>query len=94
MEDLDSIQLIDNKYINVNRQAYNQKQFDNEFFLKDPKKENKTLNYTRSIKSLDPRRILNIFTILNLIAEYNIRQDLIPDLLSGITMGIMHIPAV
>ena len=94
MEDLDSIQLIDNKYINVNRQAYNQKQFDNEFYLKDPKKENKTLNYTRLKKSLDPRRILNIFTILNLIAEYNIRQDLIPDLLSGITMGIMHIPAV
>ena len=72
----------------INRPVYTQKQFENEFSIKAP-------NQTKSIfQSIDPRRLINIFTIINLITEYDYKNDFIPDLMSGFTVGIMHIPQV
>ena len=97
-QELDSIQLIESKYVNTTRLAYNQKQFDNEFSIIKANKlsENakKKIDFKRYLfKIFDPRRILSLFTILNLITEYNIKEDLLADFLSGITVGILHIPA-
>ncbi len=97
-QDLDSIQLIESKYVITTRLAYSQNQFDNEFSIINANKLNdnskKTFEFNHNLfKYLDPRRILNLFTILNLITEYNIRKDLLADFLSGITVGILHIPA-
>ena len=93
-EEFDSIQLIENKVIQITRPVYNQKQFDQEFLLNKNKHENKSFRCKQIIKSFDPSRLLSVFTILNLITEYNFKNDLIPDILSGFTVGIMHIPAV
>jgi hypothetical protein len=100
-QDLDSIQLIESKYVITTRLAYSQNQFDNEFSIINANKlknnndnSKKTFEFNHNLfKYLDPRRILNLFTILNLITEYNIRKDLLADFLSGITVGILHIPA-
>lgn len=96
MEELDSIQLIENKFLNVTRPVYNQKQFDDEFLKKETTKSKKkpSLKLKKLLKWFDLRRLINVFTIFNLIAEYNIKRDLLPDILAGITVGIMHIPAV
>lgn len=75
----------------INRPVYTQKQFENEFSIKAPLQTNQTKSIFQSI---DPRRLINIFTIINLITEYDYKNDFIPDLMSGFTVGIMHIPQV
>jgi solute carrier family 26 (sulfate anion transporter), member 6 len=83
---------INNNLINIQRPAYKQNDFDSEYKLKiDNNKKKKSL-FKLIKNNFDPRRFLNIFTILNLITEYNFKKDLIPDLFSGFTVGIMHIP--
>ena len=66
----------------INRQAYKQIQFDKEFSIKEPKIKKSFLN-SNFIRSLNPIRLLRIFTILNLITEYNVKKDLIADIFSG-----------
>jgi MFS superfamily sulfate permease-like transporter len=76
-----------NNLINIQRPAFKQNDFDSEFKLKIDTNKKKLIK-----NNFDPRRLLNIFTILNLITEYNFKKDLIADLFSGFTVGIMHIP--
>jgi solute carrier family 26 (sulfate anion transporter), member 6 len=78
---------INKNLINIQRPAFKQNDFDSEFKLKIDTNKNKLIK-----NNFDPRRLLNIFTILNLITEYNFKKDLIADLFSGFTVGIMHIP--
>lgn len=77
----------------ISRPIYTQKQFDEKFEIKNPTKTKKS-TAKALLRALDPRRILNLFTILRLITEYNFKNDLIADLFSGLTVGIMHIPVV
>lgn len=77
----------------ISRPIYTQKQFDEKFEIKNPNNTKKS-TVKALLKALDPRRILNLFTILRLITEYNFKNDLIVDLFSGLTVGIMHIPVV
>jgi hypothetical protein len=77
----------------INRPVYTQKEFQNEFGIKS--KEQHTPLKQRFVKFLryfDPRNLIGIFTILNWVSEYNIKSDLIPDILSGLTVGVFHIP--
>jgi Leucine-rich repeat (LRR) protein len=84
---LENLTLTNNNLINIQRPAFKQNDFDSEFKLKIDTNKKKLIK-----NKFDPRRLLNIFTILNLITEYNFKKDLIADLFSGFTVGIMHIP--
>ena len=70
----------------IQRPVYSQKNFDKEYLIKDsPQKENKKCSF----KSCDPRRIINLFTILNLITEYDFKSNFISDLIAGFTVGVV-----
>lgn len=77
--------------LTINRSVYTLKKFNEQYSIKEPVKRIKS---TSLLSSLDPRRLLGIFTILNLITEYNVKKDLVADIFSGLTVGIMHIPVV
>ena len=81
-----------NNLINIQRPAYKQNDFDSEYKLKIDDNNKKKSLFKLIKNNFNPRHLLNIFTILNLITEYNFKKDLIPDLFSGFTVGIMHIP--
>lgn len=68
--------------IQINRQAYKQSEFDDEFLLKSPKTK-KSLLTASLFKWLDPTKFLNVFTVLNLVTEYNFKRDLVADIFSG-----------
>lgn len=44
------------------------------------------------LKSYDPRRILSIFSILNVVATYSFKNYFVSDIMSGLTVGVMNIP--
>jgi MFS superfamily sulfate permease-like transporter len=101
-DNLETIQLLENKYVNTIRPLLSQTKFEQEFLINNNNNSNNNKpnivkkskkNILVLLKSLNPIRLLNVFTIFNLIAEYNIKQDLVADILSGITVGIMHVPA-
>jgi hypothetical protein len=69
----------------IKRQAYKQSQFDAEFQIRSSKeKKNFFKRKANTIfKLLNPKGLLSLFTILNLITEYNLKRDLIADIFSG-----------
>ncbi len=75
------------------RKAYTQKQFDKEFAITTHKD---TFSYKNKLKrfatDLHPRNLISVFTVINLVTEYDFKKNLIPDVLSGLTVGIMQIP--
>jgi hypothetical protein len=75
------------KRIIVNRQIYSYKKFESEFAIEHDEAKDSTLrkNLSKSLRFVDPRNLLGVFTILNWISEYNFKADLIADLLSGLT---------
>ena len=36
--------------------------------------------------------LFTIFPFLRIMKEYNVREDLVSDIFSGLTVGVMHIP--
>ena len=80
--------------LNIQRSIFKQSEFNNAYQNTVTSKKSST--WSSSIKSLlkncDPRKILNIFSILNVIVSYNLKQNIICDIFSGITVGIMQIP--
>ena len=65
--------------LNINRSVYNQKKFDDEFKCDQPdndkNKKNSPAKHLKSfINAYHPKNILNLFTILNLISEYNFKN--------------------
>ena len=91
--------------IRVRRNVYKQRSFDDEFKLSKPKHvpnedEEESSKFKEACGSfglklvsyLHPMNILNLFTIFNLVASYNFKKTLIADILSGLTVGVMHIP--
>ena len=74
VDNLETIQLLENKYVKQIRPLLSQTKFNQEFSIKT--NHNKNHNHITSIfKYINPIRILNVFTIFNLIAEYNILCD-------------------
>lgn len=87
---LDEIE--DRKKLTIKRPVYTEKELEDEFLVKE---EAIKRSDTRSLfKCLDLRQLLNLFTFFNLISEYDFKNDLIPDIMSGFTVGIVHIPQV
>jgi hypothetical protein len=81
--------------LKIQRKFYSQKQFDDEFFSKDveTKRLSKRSMFRSFFSIFHPKNLLTIFTFLNWISEYDLKSNLIADILSGVTVGVMHIPA-
>ena len=75
------------KLISIRRPVYKQKEFDDEFLIKERtgKKSNVKNGLKKILLKLDPRNMLKMFTIINLVTEYNFKNNLLSDLFSGIT---------
>jgi hypothetical protein len=81
--------------LKIERKFYSQKQFDDEFFCKDVETQKPSMRskFKNFISIFHPKSLLGIFTFLNWITEYDLKNNLIADILSGLTVGVMHIPA-
>jgi hypothetical protein len=83
--------------LKIDRSIYNIAKFEKEFssHYKKPHA-SAASNIKTNLKKLSsiyhPKNILNIFTILNLASEYKFKEYLIPDIISGLTVGVLHIP--
>jgi hypothetical protein len=75
----------------IQRRVYNITDFEKQYLKNNPngkiKKKTKL-----SHKFLALLKFYKIFTIFNVIVEYDFKKLLIKDVISGITVGIMHIP--
>ncbi len=88
--------------LEVNRTVYNQKKFDVEFLTQKVNIQNSGSEKKRLVKIIlknilkffDPRKLITIFSIFNVINEYDLKNYLVADVFSGITVGIMQIPQV
>lgn len=74
----------------VYRPAYSVIKFDNEFSKSAIKPKRKKRNLFKKASEL--LKFYKLFTIFNVILEYDFKKSLIKDIISGITVGIMHIP--
>ncbi len=83
----------DNLKLETNRPVFTQNQFDNEFLFKETTLTTTTTTKYKSNQIISClRKLLNLFSIFNLIIEYNFKNDLMSDIIAGITVGIMHVP--
>lgn len=81
------------RIVSINRPTFSQKEFDSKFKVKsenDSKKKSRVRNF---FMKFSPLNFLQTFTILSFITEYNFKKYLITDMLSGLTVGVMHIPS-
>jgi len=75
----------------LQRPVFNQKKFEDQFSLNLNKEKKKTglSHANRAFKSyfktFNPKNILRLFTIFNLVTEYNFKNYLINDIISGVT---------
>ncbi len=83
--------------LKIDRSIYNIAKFEKEFsshYIKP--RASVTSNIKSNLKKLlaiyHPKNVLNILTILNLASEYKFKEYLIPDIISGLTVGVLHIP--
>lgn len=80
--------------LKVERPFYEQNQFNNELNYFNPDDDNNAkANCSQWIYNIKPINILlNIFPIFSWLRRYNVHSDLLPDIISGCTVAIMHIP--
>lgn len=71
----------------IKRPVYTRAKFENEFAVKEVIRKKSA---TKKVKSFAKTYLnpLGLFTIVNLLAEYNFKLYLVPDILSGLT-GIL-----
>jgi MFS superfamily sulfate permease-like transporter len=82
--------------VKIERPCYNQKKFDTEFMLakeESAKKRKVSALFRVIFAKFSISNILGIFTIFDLVSRYEYKKNLLPDILSGLTVGVMHIPA-
>jgi hypothetical protein len=70
-----------------NDRLYNLERFNADFAKEPLKKE-------RNIREAIKNKLVGfkLFTIVNWLSEYDVKKCLINDLISGLTVGVMHIP--
>lgn len=70
----------------INRPVYKQKNFNDKYLFKRKTYKNNVDNEIKNfLKDYHPKHILNLFTIFNLISEYNFKKYIVGDLISGLT---------
>lgn len=82
---------IDDIHVEVKRKIYTNKSFDERFRKNEkdtPKMESESF-FQKLIRMLNP---LKLFTIFTFITEYDFKDSFVNDLISGLTVGSMHIP--
>lgn len=81
-------------HLKINRPIYNIAQFEKEFSSHYKKQKKSTLSKVAKhlIATYNPKKILSIFTIVNLLSEYKYKEYLVSDIISGLTVGVLHIP--
>lgn len=78
--------------LKVERPFYEQQQFNSELNYCIPEDDKRT-SCSQWICNMKPTNILlSIFPVLSWLSQYNIKNDLIGDVISGCTVAIMHIP--
>ena len=72
---------------NNRRPVYSMKNFQNEFahIIDQTKRECFRKNEKRLLAYIHPRNFLNLFTIVNVVVEYDFRKNFFADLFSGLT---------
>lgn len=78
--------------LKVERPFYEQRQFNNELNYCAPENDRKPTcsQWFYNIKLINI--FVSIFPVFTWLSQYNIKNDLIGDLISGCTVAIMHIP--
>lgn len=83
----------ENNTLYIQRPVFKQSEFNSAYQNNDVSSKRSVWSHIKPVlKSYDPRKILSLFSILNMIATYNFKQNLVSDLLSGLTVGVMQIP--
>lgn len=78
--------------LKVERPFYEQQAFNSELNYCGPEQDRKN-NCSQWMYNLKPKNIiLNIFPVFGWLSQYNIKNDLVGDIISGCTVAIMHIP--
>lgn len=79
--------------LKVERPFYNeQQQFNSELNYCIPKDERKS-TCSQWIYNMKPANIFcSVFPVFTWLSQYNVKNDLIGDIISGCTVAIMHIP--
>jgi len=86
--------------VKVNRPVYTQLEFNEKYNFKT---EDRSKNVSQRLcdllyKQCSPsstcvkKSLLSVFPFIGIMRQYNLRQDLFSDIISGLTVGIMHIP--
>lgn len=79
-----------------NRTVYKQQEFDAEFSIKTatlPASEDNKEKKILKILKYPIETFFKLFAIFQVIKDYNIKKDLMGDFISGLTLGIIHMPA-
>ena len=72
----------------IQRPIYSQQTFESQFSIKKKaKKKSISKSIKNRLKVFHPKNFLNVFTIINLITEYEFKNNLVSDLISGVTIG-------
>ena len=82
----------------VERSAFSQKHFDENYEATAPRSPtfrqvvNKKLTRCVCSGSCVKKFLLGLFPFINILKDYSVKDDLLSDIVSGLTVGIMHIP--
>lgn len=81
-----------NDVLKVERPYYEQAQFNTELSYCQPE-ENYRNSICHRLNNIKPMKIIfGLFPVLTWLTHYNIKNDLVGDIVSGCTVAIMHIP--
>lgn len=81
----------ENPVLKVERPFYDKQQFNNALYYDNTKE--KQAVCSNPMENVKANKIfLSVFPILAWLSRYNIKTDLIADLIAGFTVGVMHIP--
>lgn len=80
-----------NSILKVERPFYDKQQFNNALDYDNTKA--KKAVCSNPMDNFQPCKVLlKMFPIFSWLSQYNIKRDLISDMISGFTVGVMHIP--
>ena len=86
-------------YIRVDRQAYNNNEFEEKFRFKKLESDNlvkNAANFCRKSYKPTPNCMKNYFIdrfpIIRWMMSYNFKENMIPDTIAGCTIGLIHLP--
>jgi hypothetical protein len=75
--------------IEIKRPLYDRNTFEKEYLIENNEK--RALNWKKLFFKII-LKIVRLFTVFSWLTDYKLKNQLIKDLISGCTVGIMHIP--